>query len=153
MSLDAGTLAPAHMSERAILEAAAHLLPDAHIRQVERLSAPDAYWYEVGALPVLPVLRVKYDDPAHSWVHIDSATGSILGVIDSRGRIYRWLFDLLHKWDLNGLTLHRPAWDFLLWVLSLLGLVTSMSGIWIGWIRLTRPKRLARPPKATMGLD
>jgi len=145
-NLDATTLTPFRTSERAILAAAARLVPGAHIRRVDRLSVPDAYWYEVGSLPILPVLRVKYDDPAGTWVHIDPATGAILGDTHRRGRIYRWLFDLLHKWDLNGLTLNRPAWDILLWALSLLGLITSVSGIWIGWIRLTQPRR-APPTK------
>lgn len=138
--LDATKLAPIRRSEPAILRAAGQLVPGARIAQVEQLIAPDAYWYEIGALPLLPVLRVKYDDPARTWVHIDPATGAILGDLDTRRRIYRWLFDLLHKWDLNGLTLHRPAWDIVLWLLLSSGLVTSISGIWIGWLRLKRSK-------------
>ena len=55
-------------------------------------------------------------------------------------QIFFWFFDLLHKWDFNGLTLHRPAWDILLWALSMVGLVTSISGIWIGWKRLTHSR-------------
>lgn len=144
-NLNAKTLAPLQTGERTILMAAAQLVPGAHIVQVDRLNAPDAYWYEAGALPHLPMLRVKYDDPARTWVHIDPATGEILGDLDARRRIYRWLFDLLHKWDLNGLTLHRPAWDILLWLLASLGLVTSVSGIWIGWRRLTRRKSTIQP--------
>jgi hypothetical protein len=137
-ALDPATLLPARLGEPAISAAAAKLVPGARIGQVERLSAPDAYWYDVGSLPQLPVLRVRFDDAAGTWVHLDPATGAILGEIDRRGRLYRWLFDFLHKWDLNGLTLNRPAWDVVLWVLSLLGIVISISGIRIGWVRLTR---------------
>jgi uncharacterized iron-regulated membrane protein len=82
------------------------------------------------------VVRVRFDDPARTWVHLDPATGRLLGSIDSRGRAYRWVYDLLHKWDLNVLTLNRPVWDALLWMLSLVGIVTSISGVWIGWRRL-----------------
>lgn len=89
-------------------------------------------------MPKLPVLRVRYDDPAATWVHIDPRTSAILGDTDARRRLYRWAFDLLHKWDFNGLTLNRPAWDILLWFFSLLGLATSVTGIRIGWIRLRR---------------
>ena len=149
-NLDAATLAPIRPSERMILKAAAKLVPGARILEVERLNAPDAYWYEVGALPRLPILRVKYDDPARTWAHIDPATGAILGDLDCRRRTYRWLFDLLHKWDLNGLTLHRPVWDIFLWALSLLGLATSMSGIWIGWARMTRGGGATAPPSARL---
>jgi uncharacterized iron-regulated membrane protein len=120
------------------------LVPGSRITAIERLTAPDVYWYDVGKLPRLPVLRVRFDDPAQTWVYLDPASGRLLGDIDARGRLYRWLFDLLHKWDLNQLTLNRPAWDVLLWVLSILGLITSISGIWIGWKRLVRTRPIAQ---------
>ena len=134
--LDARTLEPAQIDQHSILAAARALLPGARIVQVDRLSAPDSYWYDVGELPRLPVLRIRFDDPARTWVHIDPRTGALLGDIDARGRLYRWLFDLLHKWDLNLLTLNRPVWDVLLWLLSIAGTVTSISGIYLGWARL-----------------
>jgi hypothetical protein len=145
--LDAATHRPAVLAPGAITTAAMRLLPDARIERTDWLTAPDAYWYEVGKLPRLPIMRVQFGDPASTWVHIDPRTGEILGSIDDRGRAYRWLFDLLHKWDLNALTLHRPLWDILLWVLSLAGLVTSISGIAIGWKRLRR----SRTPDAPEG--
>jgi hypothetical protein len=136
--LDAATLAPAPPDAPALERAATPLVPDGSPIQTERLTAPDAYWYAVGEWPRLPVLRLRFDDPARTWLHIDPETGEILERLDARGRAYRWLFDLLHKWDLNVLTLHRPLWDALLWLLSAVGLVTSMSGVWIGWRRLMR---------------
>lgn len=134
--LDARTLLPLEPTI-----APATLMPRARIAGIDRLAAPDAYWYEAGGLPKLPVLRVRFDDEARTWVHVDPATGRVLGDIDARGRLYRWLFDLLHKWDFNLLTLHRPSRDLVLWLLSSLGLVTSVSGIWLGWKRLRRPRR------------
>ncbi|WP_404713284.1 PepSY domain-containing protein [Sphingomonas sp. MMS24-J13] len=134
--LDAATLSPANLDGTALVTAARRLMPGAPIVAVDRLTGPDTYWYEVGALPVLPVLRVRYGDPAATWAHIDPANGRLLGDLDRRRRLYRWAFDLLHKWDLNGLTLHRPAWDALLWLASLVGLATSVTGIWIGFRRL-----------------
>ncbi|MEG8055729.1 hypothetical protein QP150_02025 [Sphingomonas sp. 22L2VL55-3] len=105
---------------------------------IDRLTEPDAYWYDPGGLPRLPVLRLRFDDPAATWLYIDSATGDVLARLDRRRRAYRWVFDLLHKWDLNILTRHRPAWDLLIWLFSLVGMVTSVSGIWLGWKRLRR---------------
>jgi uncharacterized iron-regulated membrane protein len=138
--LNADTLAPASIRRGALVRAAAALVPDAPIIAVDRLDAPDAYWYGVGERPVLPVLRLRFGDAAGTWVHVDPASGQLLGDMDRSRRLYRWLFDLLHKWDLNVLTLHRPAWDVVLWVLSLLGLVTSITGIRVGWARLRRGK-------------
>ena len=139
--LDPVTLAPTRLATAALLAAAARLVPGAHLIGIERLTAPDSYWYEAGALPILPRLRLRFDDPAATWVHIDPATGAIAGSLDHRRRLYRWAFDLLHKWDLNMLTLNRPAWDVILWALSLLGLVTSATGVWLGWKRLRRRAR------------
>ncbi|WP_052149242.1 hypothetical protein [Sphingomonas sp. Ant20] len=85
------------------LESAAPLL------SVDRLTAPDAYWYAVGTRPHLPVLQLRFADPAQTWLYIDPVTGEVLRTVDERQRTYRWVFDLLHKWDLNTLTLHRPA--------------------------------------------
>jgi len=64
--------------------------------------------------------------------------------VDRRGRVYRWLYALFHRWDLNALTLNRPAWDIFLWLFSIAGIVTSVTAIRIGWVRLRghRPRRL-----------
>jgi len=134
--LDARTLQPVALERAVLVAAAAKLMPGQAVAAVDTLTAPDAYWYEVAALPRLPVMRVRFDDPAATWVHLDPATGRLLGSVDRRGRAYRWFYDLLHKWDLSVLTLNRPVWDGLLWVLSLVGIVTSASGVWIGWLRL-----------------
>ncbi|MFZ2997005.1 PepSY domain-containing protein [Sphingobium sp.] len=140
VTIDARTLQAPRWDQALLVQHAAKLVPNAHIVSVQRLTESDAYWYEIGALPRLPVLRMTFDDTARTWVHIDPATGMILGTLDAKGRLYRWCFDLLHKWDMDGLTLHRPAWDILLWMLSALGLTTSVTGIWIGWKRLTHSR-------------
>lgn len=134
--LDARTLTPASARRTALIAAVGSLLPGERILSVQQLTAADLYWYQVGAPPRLPVLRVKFGDDAGTWVHVDPVTGDLLGKLDRRGRIYRWLFDLFHKWDLNVLTGNRPAWDGVLWLLSLAGIVISISGIRAGWRRL-----------------
>jgi uncharacterized iron-regulated membrane protein len=136
--VDAATLAPARVATRAIVAAAGRLQAGAPLLALDRLNAPDAYWYGVDAPPLLPVLRLRFDDPGATWLYIDPATGEVLATLDRRRRAYRWAFDLLHKWDLNVLTRHRPVWDLLLWLFSIVGLVTSVSGIWLGWKRLRR---------------
>ncbi|MBN8831108.1 MAG: hypothetical protein J0G94_10910, partial [Sphingomonadales bacterium] len=129
-------LTDAAQSRPAIEQAATVLVPTGRIAQSALLTAPDAYWYEVGARPQLPVLRLRFDDPARTWLYLDPLTGEMLQRVDARRRTYRWLYDMFHKWDLNALTLNRPLWDMLLWIFSLIGLITSVSGVWIGWKRL-----------------
>ena len=40
---------------------------------------------------------------------------------------------------LEGLLLmHRPAWDIVVWLLSILGVIVSVSGVVVGWRYLRR---------------
>jgi hypothetical protein len=86
------------------------------------------------------VLRFRFGDPAETWVHIDPATGDILGGSDTRRRTYRWLFDLFHRWDWGPLLRHPPARDLLIWLMSIAGLISSVTAVYVGWRRLRRPR-------------
>lgn len=139
--LDPATLRPFSGDRVAIRARAAALVPGAHMAAVDVLTAPDAYWYAVDDEVALPVWRVKFDDPARTWVHIDPVTGELLGAIDARDRAYRWLYDGLHRWDFGPLARDFAARQWVIWLLSLAGLVISVSSVWIGWRRLRRPSR------------
>ncbi len=86
----------------------------------------------------LPILRVKFNDDAQTWLHINPATGEILESIDSQRRIARYLFNLLHSWDWQPL-LERPVVrESLIVTFSLGGLLICISGIVVGWRRVRR---------------
>jgi uncharacterized iron-regulated membrane protein len=143
LAADAVLLDPQNYQETrpsaALISAAAnHLVSGAKVAGLDTLTQEDAYYYDGTAAATLPVLRYRFADTAQTWVHIDPRTGEILGSIDERGRTYRWLFDLLHKWDFEALTTRRPLWDGLIWLLSLIGLASSVTGVVIGWKRLKR---------------
>jgi len=126
------------LSDDEIFAAAGHLLPNAAITTHLRLSQFDAYWYPHHSERLLPVLRVAFDDAAESWYYIDPRTGDVLGRTDHSRRTYRWLFNALHSLDFPLLLRHRPAWDIVAILLSLIGMIVSTSGIVIGWRRLRR---------------
>lgn len=88
----------------------------------------------------LPVLRVKFDDDEHSWFHIDLTTGELINRLTTKGRAQRWLYNGLHSLDFTFLIHRRPLWDIVVIVLSVLGLVFSVTSIQVAWKRL-RPKR------------
>lgn len=130
----------------ALLAAAARLIPDYTIIRATLLTDYDNYYY--GRQPHnlsghierrLPVLRVEFDDPHHTWVHLDPHTASIFNSLDSTGRVRRWLFNFLHSFDLRGFVNRRPLWDTTLILLSIGGFVLCISGVVIGWRRLRRP--------------
>lgn len=121
-----------------ILTAAAQLLPAATMTIQEILTQPDAYWYSHGDQRPLPVLRVGFDDDTQTWFHIDPRSGDILGRMDNRQRAYRWLFNGLHRLDIPPLLHYHPGRDSVIWLLSMIGTIVSVSGIVIGRRRLLR---------------
>lgn len=129
-----------------LLEASgARLVPGARIVHSEVLGKYDFYYYARAPHTMsghvekrLPVLRLKFDDPNSTWVHLDPYTGAVVSKLDAHQRVKRWLFALLHSWDWLPLLERRPLWDVLLILLSIGGFLVSYTGIVIGWHRLKR---------------
>lgn len=148
--LDAST-AQAHTWAQGELEAAVARLLPAPVERIDTLRAYDTYYYTRAAHTMgggtekpLPVLRVVFGDAQASWVHVDPHTGTVLGRIDGHRRMYRWLFGMLHSWDWLPLLAHRPLWDIVMIVLSLGGAAMSLTGVVIGWRRVTLKLRTRR---------
>jgi hypothetical protein len=116
-------------------------MPGAAIVASERLDRPDVYWYSHHHARPLPVLRLVFDDDAATWLTIDLATARIAAVQTREDRVYRWLFNLAHQYDLPVLLAHPVLRDILVWSLSVLGLIVSLSGVIIGWRYLRRRPR------------
>lgn len=149
--LGATTAQPHTFAPGAVQQAAALLLPYP-VAHTDMLRNYDLYFYDraphtmtgAGDKP-LPVLRVVFDDPDATWVHVDPHTGAVLGRTDSHRRTSRWLFAMLHSWDWLPLLERRPLWDSVLILLSLGGTVMSVTGVVIGWRRLGIKLRQPRP--------
>ncbi|WP_078473932.1 PepSY domain-containing protein [Pseudomonas sp. MF4836] len=138
------------LEPEALVRAAAAMWP-AGTPQVETLHAYDAYYYGraehsmLGHLDKpLPALRLRFDDPAATWLHLDPRSGALIEQLDERRRVYRWLFNLLHSWDWLPLLERPPLWQGLLITLSVGGSLLSLSATWLGWRRLRPRKPLAR---------
>lgn len=126
---DAGMFAPVQSA----------LVPDARLRAHGVLDTFDTYYYGREHAPrPLPVLRLQYDDPADTWLHIDLTTGRLLERLDASRRSYRLWFNALHSHDLPWM-LDRPrlrrTWMV---VLCGLGFLFSCNGVWIAWKWLRR---------------
>jgi len=137
---DPATGAPAALSHDEIIAAARRAMPGAAMISARQLDEPDAYWYTLHQERQFPVLRVGFDDPANTWLHISPVTAEILDRSDAGRRSYRWLFNALHSLDFPLLLRFWPARDIVVWLLSLVGTAVSISGIVIGWRRLRRKK-------------
>jgi len=135
---------PVDLDAAALRAAAAGLLP-APVARIEQLRDYDLYYYARdahtmmgGGVKPLPILRIVFDDPHATWVHLDPHTGAVLGRLDRGKRTSRWLFAMLHSWDWLPLLERRPLWDLVLIALSLGGTLLSVTGVAIGWRRLGR---------------
>jgi uncharacterized iron-regulated membrane protein len=129
----------AAITDEEIFAAAAQLMPQHRMTAAERLVEGDEYWHSASAARrPLPILRVKFDDDLRTWFHIDPMRMRVVGPMDQKGRAFRWLFDLLHDFDLQLLLKNRPAWDILIWILSLAGLAISISGVVLAQQRLVQ---------------
>ncbi|WP_196221831.1 PepSY domain-containing protein [Sphingobium sp. CAP-1] len=149
-ALNGRTAQPVIPDQSHLLDMARKAMPGARLIGVERLERPDRYWYSTGdprddSRP-LPVLRLKFDDAAGTWLHIDPATGALLGWSGAGSRSYRWLFNALHSLDLPWLLVWPPLRHILIWLLSVPGVIISVSGIVIGCRRLFAAKPPSRSP-------
>ena len=150
--LDATTGKPTRVKEQDLTAALNALTPD-HPPRIEQLKEYDFYYYTRadhtmmggGTPQPLPFWRVQFDDPDQTWVQLDPATGTVLNTLNQHKRVERWLFFLMHSWDLVPLLHRRPLWDIIMLVLAVGGLALSATGIWIGTKRLgikTRRRKL-----------
>ncbi|MBG7618929.1 PepSY domain-containing protein [Herbaspirillum sp. AP02] len=130
---------------RATLEQAGTRLMSAPLVAVERMDHYDAYYYRRdseammgGAQRQLPVLRLRFADAGHTLVYLNLQSGQVEMSADRAQRIGRWLFSLLHSWDLGPMLAAGWLREAVLILLSLGGLALSGSGVVIGWRRLRR---------------
>ncbi len=142
--LEAGAPPAQALSEQRLLTAARAMAAGVVV-QANWQGHYDAYYFTRDAQSMygfqsrpLPVLRLRFDDPASTWVYLDPASAEVVASHDARQRAGRWLFNLLHSWDLQPL-LQRPVLrEGLIIALSIGGLVVSLSGVVLGWRRLRR---------------
>jgi len=99
------------------------------------------------AVPDAPVYRVVCGDV---WYQIDGATGAILERLDSSRRAYRWLYQALHTMDIPLLVAHPLVRSTLIVLLCLLGFVFSITGVVIGWRRLTQQFFVSQSPRSSL---
>ena len=127
--------------DSAVVAAAQAAMPARAVEEAVWLRDYDAYYYDRDRLLPLPVLRVRYDDPARTWLYLDPRRGVILHREERLSRVNRWLFHGLHSLDFPFLYYRRPLWDVVVIVLSLGGIVLSATTMVPAWRRLRRHAR------------
>jgi len=128
-----------------LARAAARAMPEANVIKWEVLRDYDNWYIERAPHTMLghierrlPVLRVHFDDPGATMLHVDPYTATIHNRIDNHGRWKRWLFAAFHSWDLRGLVDRRPLWDVLMVGFSIGGFALCVTSVVIAWRRTKR---------------
>lgn len=112
-------------------------VPDARVADYELLTGYDSYYYSRNAQTPLPIVRIRFDDAAQTWLYIDPWMNQPLASIPRLARVERWLYNGLHSFDV-GYLYTRPLWDIVMLVLLLGGLASSAIGLYLGAKRLLR---------------
>lgn len=126
------------LPEALLLRAVAAAWSPVKARDIAAIAADDAYAHtRSDALPDT-ARRVRLDDAASTWVHVDARSGQILSQMDDSRRLYRWLFNGLHSFDfpfLRGAGLLRQA---LMLAALAAGLALSVSALVLAARRIAR---------------
>jgi hypothetical protein len=151
VSLDRPHLGAVEQLPADLIRGAADIvMPGVPIDGVLWMDEYDAYYYDRDRRRSLPVLRVRYNDPQHTWLYFDPRHGTIARKEERLSRINRWLYHGFHSFDFPFLYYRRPLWDIVVIALSLGGVMLSASTLTASWRRVRRhAKRLTSRPRAS----
>ena len=129
-------------STESIVERLKAAAPGVRIVEQTVLTEYDSYYYSRRNQTPLPVVRVKFDDPAATWAYVDPSMSQVLATVHRLNRVERWLYNGLHSLDFK-FWYWSPAWDVGVILLCLGGLASSAIGTVMGFGRLWRGARNA----------
>jgi hypothetical protein len=141
--LDGKTLAPAPLSVEDLPALAARLDPAKSIASENIISEPDDYYFGLKEKPPLPAYRVILGDADRTRYYLDPRTGQLLQKTDRNGRLYRWLFDAVHRWDFAAPLRQHGLWDAVMLFLMAGVSAVCLTGVYMGYRYLFR-RRAAR---------
>ena len=131
----------ARFPRHAIAQAGRAAVAGEHLQDQVWLVRHDSYYYDRWESKPLPVLRVRYADLDQTWLYLDPGNGLIALRHTTRSRWNRWLYNGLHSLDFPFLYDRRPAWDLVVIVLSLGGIVLTVTTMLPAWRRVRRNLR------------
>ncbi len=122
-----------------IVAASRRLVPGYRPVSHALLHAYDMYYVDKNENLRLPVVKIAFDDPAHTWFYIDVHDGTIVKRYDGTARLNRWLYRFSHCLDLPFFIRHRLLRDVLMLFFLAGGTLLAATGLY-SWARSHRRK-------------
>jgi len=144
---DAATLKPVAPYTREQARKLSESFNGSPIKKIEKNTELDSWMPWSYYKPLLPVYKCYMDDAKHTVLYVSEVTGTI---IQETNRKERWLARIgaIPHWIyFKQLRLMRDTWRLVVIILSALGLLVSLSGIYVGLIRLRKRKNGLTPYK------
>ena len=91
-----------------------------------------------------PLFRVRMDDDQHTDLYVSARTGEVVQQTHRRERMWNWCGAVIHWIYFTPLRHSWSAWDRTMWSISLVALVTSVAGVWLGFVRLAANRSAGR---------
>jgi uncharacterized iron-regulated membrane protein len=82
--------------------------------------------------PYRPLYRVRIDDQAGTDLYVSARTGEVVQRTRRRERIWNWCGAVTHWIYFTPLRRNWAAWNQTVWWFSLVALLTSIAGTWLG---------------------
>lgn len=121
-----------------LMQAVAAAWAPTPVRDIAAIAADDVYSHTRSDPLPASARRVRLDDAASTWVHVDTKSGQIISQMDDSRRLYRWLFNGLHNFDFPFLSGAGPLRQALMLAALAAGLALSVSALVLAARRLAR---------------
>ena len=95
--------------------------------------------------PYRPFFRVRLDDPERTDLYVSALTGEVLQRTTARERFWNWCGAVLHWIYFTPVRKNWSLWNQGVWWISLVALLTSIVGTWIGLHRYLKNRAHGRP--------
>lgn len=94
--------------------------------------------------PYRPFFRVRLDDPQRSDLYVSAVTGEVVQRTTARERFWNWCGAVLHWIYFTPIRKDWSLWNQGVWWISLVAVLTSIAGTWIGLHRYLKNRAHGR---------
>ncbi|HEY5759641.1 MAG TPA: PepSY domain-containing protein, partial [Steroidobacter sp.] len=99
-----------------------------------------------------PLLKYAVDDPAGTVLYVSSVTGEVVRDTHGTERLLNYFAAVTHWLYPTFVRKYPLLWEWMVDILSGVGVVLAITGLWIGWLRWNRRARPGKPQVPYKGL-